>query len=69
MSYFMMPTIHNTIEYTNIKILVGNNDVVISKSLCYYLNLMKKQIDNYTINWDIYKKYTNSNLFLTVVIH
>ena len=38
MSYFMMPTIHNKIENNNIKVLIGNNDVVISKSLHYYIN-------------------------------
>ena len=68
MSYFFMPTIHNIIEPNNIRLLVGNNNVVISKSLCYYLNLMKQQIDNYTVNWDIYKKYTNPYEYIHTIV-
>ena len=63
-----MPTIHNIIEPQNIRLLAGNNDVVISKSLCYYLNLMKQQIDNYTVNWDIYKKYTNPYEYIHTIV-
>jgi 23S rRNA U2552 (ribose-2'-O)-methylase RlmE/FtsJ len=59
MSYFLLPPINNILEIEHIKLLYGTNDIIISKSLCYYLNLMKTQIDNYTVNWDIYKKYTN----------
>ena len=29
---------------------------------------MKKQIDNYTINWDNYKKYTNPYEYIHTVI-
>ena len=60
MSYFYMPQINNIIELENINLTIGKYDPqIISKSLYYYLNSMKKQIDNCTNNWDIYKKYTN----------
>jgi 23S rRNA U2552 (ribose-2'-O)-methylase RlmE/FtsJ len=68
MSYFLLPHINNIIEQKNIQITIGSNKNVISKSLCYYLNLMKQQIDNYSINWDIYKKYTNPYEYIHTVI-
>ena len=68
MSYFLLPKINNTIEIENIQVSIGLNNIVISKSLCYYLNLMKKQIDNYATNWDIYKKYTNPYEYIHTVI-
>lgn len=55
-----MPVINHELQSSDINLTIGtNNTVIISKSLCSYLNLMKHQIDNYTINWDVYKKYTN----------
>ena len=68
MSYYTMPTINMIINENNIKLSFGNNDVVISKSLCFYLNLMKQQIDNYSVNWDIYKKYTNPYEYIHTII-
>ena len=59
MSYYLLSTINSEIDINNIHIELGNNDIVISKSLNNYINSMKQQIDNYMSCWDIYKKYTN----------
>ena len=59
MSYYLLSSIKSKININNINITFGNNDIIISKSLNNYINLMKQQIDNYMANWDIYKKYTN----------
>ena len=59
MSYYLLSSIKSKININNINITFGDNDIVISKSFNNYINLMKKQIDNYMSNWDIYKKYTN----------
>ena len=55
-------------SYIRCKITQYNNDIVISKSLWSYLTSMKKQIDNYTISWDIYKKYTNPYEYIQTII-
>ena len=69
MSYFYIPQIHNILKTDNISLVTGcNNDIVISKSLWSYLTSMKKQIDNYTISWDIYKKYTNPYEYIQTII-
>ncbi len=68
MSYYILPRINNKIEINDIKITTGNNNPVISKSLFFYLNLLKKQIDNYIVNWDIYKKYTNPYEYIHTII-
>jgi 23S rRNA U2552 (ribose-2'-O)-methylase RlmE/FtsJ len=59
MSYFLLPNIINTISSENVEIKKDLNHYTISKSLARYLNSMKTQIDNYTNEWDQYKKYTN----------
>ena len=56
MSYFLLHNVNHIIEINDLEICTGKNDIVISKSLCAYLNSMKTQIDNYAANWDIYKK-------------
>ena len=68
MSYFLLPEIYDIIHCSDIEILNGSNDIVISKSLSNYINTMKTQIDNYTVNWDIYKKYTNSYEYIHSII-
>jgi 23S rRNA U2552 (ribose-2'-O)-methylase RlmE/FtsJ len=68
MSYFLLPQINNIIEDDNINLIYGNNDIVISKSLCQYLNTMKTQIDDYPTGWDIYKKYTNIYEYIHSII-
>ena len=60
MSYFLLPQINHIIETNTIKLTYGANNITISKSLANYLNSMKTQIDNYSDNWDTYKKYTNA---------
>ena len=61
MSYFLLPNIIEPIVPENLHIKISNhNTIIISKSLAKYLNSMKAQIDNYTNDWDLYKKYTNT---------
>ena len=67
MSFFLLPEIYDLINTINIEIQIGNNDIIISKSLSNYLNIMKTQIDNYSV-WDIYKKYTNSYEYIHSII-
>ncbi|ALH23207.1 FtsJ-like methyltransferase [Chrysochromulina ericina virus CeV-01B] len=59
MSYFLLPNIINTISSEDVEIKKDLDHYTISKSLARYLNSMKTQIDNYTNEWDQYKKYTN----------
>jgi 23S rRNA U2552 (ribose-2'-O)-methylase RlmE/FtsJ len=59
MSYFLLPNIINTISPEDVEIKKDLDYYTISKSLARYLNSMKTQIDNYTNEWDQYKKYTN----------
>ena len=68
MSYFLLPDVNNFFNYNNIKITSGDNEIIISKSLSSYLNIMKTQINNYATNWDIYKKYTNSHEYIHTII-
>lgn len=68
MSYYLMPRINNKIEMSDIDIIIGDNNPVISKSLFFYLNLLKKQINNYVVNWDIYKKYTNPYEYIHTIV-
>jgi 23S rRNA U2552 (ribose-2'-O)-methylase RlmE/FtsJ len=71
MSYFYIPQLHNILNIDNIDLIItqdSNKNIVISKSLCSYLNLMKKQIDDYTTSWDIYKKYTNPYEYIHTII-
>lgn len=66
MSYFILPNILNKLCEHHIDITTQTtlefeeSNVVISKSLASYLNIMKGQIDNYNDEWDTYKKYTNT---------
>ena len=68
MSYYLLSSIKSKININNINITFGNNDIVISKSLNNYINLMKQQIDNYMSNWDIYKKYTNPYEYIHTLV-
>jgi 23S rRNA U2552 (ribose-2'-O)-methylase RlmE/FtsJ/virulence-associated protein VapD len=68
MSYFLLHNVNHIIEINDLEICTGKNDIVISKSLCAYLNSMKTQIDNYAANWDIYKKYTNAYEYIHTII-
>ena len=59
MSYYILPSFFSIIDINSIDIQIGLSEEIISKSLNKYLALMKKQINSYENNWDIYKKYTN----------
>ncbi len=68
MSYYLLPNIINPIEEHNIFLQHGKSNIIISKSLSAYLNSMKAQIDNYTTEWDTYKKYTNTYEYIHSII-
>uniref|UniRef100_A0A6C0AZ75 Ribosomal RNA methyltransferase FtsJ domain-containing protein n=1 Tax=viral metagenome TaxID=1070528 RepID=A0A6C0AZ75_9ZZZZ len=69
MSYFFLPQIHKIIDINNIIVLTNTESkIILSKSLCFFLNSMKKQIDNYPISWDNYKKYTNPYEYIHTII-
>jgi len=68
MSYFFLPQINNKITTDDIKFDIGTDYKIINKSLNFYLDMSKKQIDNYSISWDIYKKYTNTYEYIHTVI-
>ena len=68
MSYFLLPHVNHIIEINNLEFITGNGNNIISKSLSYYLNSMKTQIDNYAIQWDIYKKYTNPHEYIHTIV-
>ena len=61
MSYYQLPRIQRIIEPKNIKLSFSNikEEIYISKSLSYYLNLVKEQIVHYLNEWDDVKKVTN----------
>ena len=68
MSYYLLPNIINSIDENNIFLQEGKSNIIISKSLSTYLNSMKAQIDNYTTEWDTYKKYTNTYEYIHSII-
>lgn len=68
MSYYLLPNIRNTIHPLDVECILGNSDVIISKSFNNYLNNMKKQIDKYNLLWDCYKKITNVYEYIHTII-
>ena len=68
MSYFLLPNISSPITEDDILIVNDNCKIKISKSLSNYLNSMKTQIDNYSLLWDSYKKFTNPYEYIHSII-
>jgi 23S rRNA U2552 (ribose-2'-O)-methylase RlmE/FtsJ len=80
MSYFILPNILNIVSVNDINIIhtkesdhdtaaeSEDHNIVISKSLASYLNIMKGQIDDYNDEWDISKKYTNTYEYIHTII-
>lgn len=79
MSFYLLPQIHNTISCKHVTILINNDDddkcpddnncnSGISKSLHNYLNNIKKEIDLYSNEWDVFKKYTNPYEYIHTTI-
>jgi len=61
MSYYLLPHISNILEPSNI-VLTLDKDInnKICKTTHKYLSSLKKEIEEHTNKWDIYKKYTNT---------
>ena len=71
MSYFLLSNIGNILSIEDITLLLKTTEMgttVISKSLCNYLEIMKKQIFHYSATWDIFKKYTNPYEYIHSII-
>jgi 23S rRNA U2552 (ribose-2'-O)-methylase RlmE/FtsJ len=70
MIYFLLP---NTFSFSfkNIEYQECNDNFplpVLSQSLSFYLNEIKEKINQYEVQWDIYKKYTNPYEYIHTVI-
>tara|TARA_B110000285_G_scaffold223639_1_gene279382 strand:- start:135 stop:1313 length:1179 start_codon:yes stop_codon:yes gene_type:complete len=62
MSYYLLPNNHNNMTVDQLNVKSSNEcgfEAFISKSLYKYVYNVKGQIDNYPLQWDNYKKYTN----------
>ena len=71
MNYFLLPEIINTsinVDNIELKYNDSNKNIVISKTLHFYLNKLKQEIDHYTSEWDNIKKYTNTYEFIHTTI-
>ena len=64
MTYFLIPIIINKIDINDIEFVEGESTLFISKTLHKYLKVIKENIDNHHVAWDIYKKYTNPYEFI-----
>lgn len=61
MSYYQLPRIYHTINPSNIKLkFISCEDApFMNKSLSFYLNMVKQEIQYYITDWDDVKKLTN----------
>jgi 23S rRNA U2552 (ribose-2'-O)-methylase RlmE/FtsJ len=67
MTYFVLPIIHNVISPQLINIQfdsIDNENVYINKSLSFFLNEIKEQINEYNSYWDNAKKFINPYEFI-----
>ena len=71
MTYFMLPKLSQHLKLDDISLhLTDNEDKIftISLTLKSYLNNIKKNINNCSELWDIYKKYTNPYEYIHSII-
>ena len=71
MSYYILPKNHTRIKETDIEIVSSSQPNFlnsISKSLCEYVMNTKGQIDNYSSQWDNFKKYTNPYEYIHTIV-
>ncbi len=71
MTYFLLPKLFNKLDINTIEIIFTDNEndlYTISHSLKFYLNFIKKKIDNICTDWDIYKKYTNPYEYIHTIL-
>ena len=71
MSYYILPKNDTKIKESDIEIISSNEtnfSTSISKSVCEYLMNTKAQIDNYSLQWDNFKKYTNPYEYIHTVV-
>ena len=71
MTFFLLPKLFSSININDISFSFIDKDdeqLTISKSLKFYLNDMKKNIDDIIIDWDNYKKFTNPYEYIHSII-
>jgi 23S rRNA U2552 (ribose-2'-O)-methylase RlmE/FtsJ len=69
MSFFLIQSLHNSIDIENIQIKSDEtDDYKISVTLHSYLNKIKRQINENVEMWDSVKKYTNPYEFIHTII-
>ena len=71
MTFFLLPKLFNKLDINYLELELANHEdelYGISKSLKFYLNLMKQKIDNICSDWDLYKKYTNPYEYIHSII-
>ena len=72
MSYFLLPSIPFNYQLLNLFSPTFNNNkkgvIKINKTLCYYLNTIKGEIDSQQLEWDKYKKYTNPYEYIHTLV-
>ena len=66
MIYFLLPNVNAIIEMKCS--FCDKNESFVSNSLCNYLNVMKKKIDHFEGDWDIFKKYTNPFEYINTLV-
>ena len=72
MSYYQLPRIYHTVNPSNIKLkfISSENAPFINKSLSFYLNKVKQEIQYYIADWDDVKKLTNPYEYIhTSMLH
>ena len=66
MTFFILPIVTNHLDVSSIEIQKGTPDIYISKTLQEYLSVIKGNIDDCQVDWDLYKKYTNPYEYIPV---
>ena len=71
MSYYILPKNYTRIKENNIEVISSSESNFtnsISKSLCEYVMNTKGKIDNYSLHWDNFKKYTNPYEYIHTIV-
>ena len=71
MSYYILPKNHTRIKESDLDLKCSSQSnffILISKSLCDYVMNTKGKIDNYPLQWDNFKKYTNPYEYIHTIV-
>ena len=67
MSFFQLPSLPYN-ENINISLNDTNNQIIINKTLVLYLKNIKSEIENFSNEWDNYKKSINPYEYIHTII-